>query len=149
MKAFRQRLIGKAELHLVTSAEIEPAEGVYVHRGMTSNSEGLLELYRTADIFALPTRADCLAVVLGEAMAASLPIVTTNVGAHAEAVIDGETGVVIGPDDEISLGDALELLVDNPGLRKSMGQAGRNRAEANFDAQKNALRILELLQGIA
>jgi glycosyltransferase involved in cell wall biosynthesis len=149
MTAFRQRLLGKAELHLVTGAEIGSEEGVFVYRGLTSNSDALRELYRTADIFALPTRADCLAVVLGEAMAASLPIVTTHVGAHAEAVIDGETGVIIDPDDEKSLGDALELLVDNPGLRTRMGQAGRERAETNFDAQKNALRIVELLRGIA
>jgi glycosyltransferase involved in cell wall biosynthesis len=149
LRAFRQRLIGKAELHLVTGADVAPEEGVYVHRGLLSNSDGLLELYRTADIFALPTRADCLAVVLGEAMAASLPIVTTPVGAHTEAVIDGETGVVLDIDDEHSLGDALELLIDNPGLRTSMGQAGRQRAETYFDAQKNALKIVELMQGVA
>ena len=149
LTAFRQRLVGKAELHLVTGAGIEPEEGVFVHRGLTSNSEGLLELYRTADIFALPTRADCLAVVLGEAMAASLPIVTTHVGAMAEAITDGENGFALDVDDEKSLGDALELLVDNPALRRSMGQAGRERAETDFDAQKNALKIVELLQGIA
>jgi glycosyltransferase involved in cell wall biosynthesis len=149
LRVFRRRLVGKAELHLVTGLEIESEEGVFVHGGLTSNSEDLLELYRTADIFALPTRADCLAVVLGEAMAASLPVVTTRVGAIEEAVVDGESGFVLDVGDEKSLGDALELLVDNPGLRASMGEAGRQRAETDFDAEKNALKILELLQGIA
>lgn len=149
LRVFRQRLIGKAELHLVTSFGIESEEGVFVHGGLTSNSEDLLQLYRTADIFALPTRADCLAVVLSEAMAASLPIVTTRVGAIDEAVANGESGFVLDVDDEKSLGDALELLVDNPGLRASMGQAGRQRAETNFDAKKNALKLVELLQAIA
>jgi glycosyltransferase involved in cell wall biosynthesis len=149
LSVFRERLAGKAELHLVTGADIVPEEGVFAHKGLTSNSEALLNLYRTSDIFTLPTRADCLAVVLGEAMAASLPIVTTRVGAHPEAVDEGQTGFIIEPDDAVALGDALETLVDNQSLRKVMGSAGRHKAEMSFDAKANAKRILGLIQGMA
>jgi glycosyltransferase involved in cell wall biosynthesis len=146
LRVLRERLRGKAELHLVTGADVPEAEDVHVYRGLTANSEPLLELFRSADIFALPTRADCLALVLGEAMASSLPIVTTSVGAHGEAVKDGETGFVVPPDDLLALGDALVNLVQNPSTRCQMGQAGRQLAEERFDARINAKRILDLME---
>ncbi|HLF79275.1 MAG TPA: glycosyltransferase family 4 protein [Dehalococcoidia bacterium] len=146
LRVFRERLNGKAELHLVTGADVTPQDGVFVHRGLTANSPPLLELFRTADIFALPTRADCLAVVLGEAMASSLPIVTTSVGAHPEAVQDGKTGFVVPPDDATALGDALVNLVENPSRSRQMGEAGRAAAEERFDARANAKRILHLME---
>jgi glycosyltransferase involved in cell wall biosynthesis len=149
LEAYRNRLKGKAELHIVTISDVRDEEGVYVHKGLKANSEELLGLFRTCDIFALPTRADCLAMVLGEAMAASLPIVTTAVGGHSEAVIDHETGYVIRPDDPAALGCALEALVDNPVLRRQMGQSSRQLAEEKFDARRNAERVLDLLRQIA
>jgi glycosyltransferase involved in cell wall biosynthesis len=74
---------------------------------------------------------------------------TTDVGARAEAVVEGETGLDRAPDHGKGLVDALELLVENPGLRWKMGQVGRERAEAKFDTQQNASKIVEILQGIA
>jgi glycosyltransferase involved in cell wall biosynthesis len=147
LRVFRQRLRGKAELHLVTGTDVGPEEDVFVYRGLTANSAPLLELFNTADIFALPTKADCLAMVLGEAMGASLPIITTAVGAHAEAVSNGINGFLI--DGNEALGDALETLVDNPHRRKEMGDAGRQIAEERFDAAKNARAILALMEGIS
>jgi glycosyltransferase involved in cell wall biosynthesis len=109
----------------------------------------LIDLFKDADVFALPTRADCLAVVLGEAMAASLPIVTTSVGAHGEAVEDGRNGFIVEPGDSDSLCEALERLVDDAELRRSMGQQARALAEERFDAKRNALKVVELMQSVA
>jgi glycosyltransferase involved in cell wall biosynthesis len=149
LQAYRERLRGRAELHFVTAHEMPNEEGVFVHNGVKPNSAELLELFTTADIFALPTRGDCLAVVLGEAMAASLPIVTTAVGAHAEAVEDGESGLLVPPDDVSALGDALERLVSDSALRREMGARGRAIAEGRFDAKRNALAVLDLMRDVA
>ena len=149
LDTFRARLRGKAELHLVTHHPVDPEEGVFVYTGVGPNSPELLNLFHDADVFTLPTRADCLAVVLGEAMAASLPIVTTRVGAHAEAVIDGETGFVIAPDDSDALATALETLVENEALRERMGERARIRAETRFDAHRNALEIVDMMRSVA
>ena len=143
LEAFQTRLRGKAELHLVTGYPVPAQEGVFQYAGLPPNSEPLVDLYRQADIFALPTRADCLAVVLGEAMAASLPIVTTDVGAHSEAVEDNHNGFLIARDDANALADALERLVDDDALRRTMGGRGRCRAEARFDAAQNARKVVE------
>jgi glycosyltransferase involved in cell wall biosynthesis len=143
------RLKERAELHLVTNYPVPPQAGVFHYSNLPPNSETLVNLYRNADIFALPTRADCLAVVLGEAMAASLPIITTNVGAHSEAVRDGCTGIIIPRDDIDSLSCALERLVDDAELRREMGTNARCLAEERFDARKNARLIVSHMRHTA
>jgi glycosyltransferase involved in cell wall biosynthesis len=87
-------------------------------------------------------------MVLGEAMAASLPVITTDVGAHAEAIEDGYNGFIVR-DDKASLGDALEMLVDDHALRQRMGEAGRARAEDRFDTAKNARELVDFLESRA
>jgi glycosyltransferase involved in cell wall biosynthesis len=86
-----------------------------------------------------------LAVVLGEAMASSLPIVTTRVGAHAEAVREGESGFVIDADDAEALRDRLQRLARDPEQCARMGRSSRRIGEERFDMEKNANRIADLL----
>lgn len=145
----RRHFRGRVELHLVTAAELPPEEGIFVHRGLRPHSPELLRLYREADVFVLPTRADCLAVVLGEAMASELPIITTRVGAHAEAVEDGESGFLLDKDDAEGLRERIERLVYEPELVRRMGRRSREIGEARFDMQKNAHRIADLLVRLA
>src|SRR5579864_645630 len=101
----------RIDLHLVTQSAVRPRRHVTVHRGLEPNSPALRDLFAAADIFVLPTHADCLAVVLEEAAAAGLPVITTNVGALGEAVADGESGILIQPNDPSSLAAALGALV--------------------------------------
>jgi glycosyltransferase involved in cell wall biosynthesis len=142
---FRKHLRGSSELHLVTSADVRGGDGVSVYAGLKPHSPELLRLYAEADVFVFPTRADCFGVVLAEAMAASLPIVTTRVAAIPEAVKDGESGFVIESDDADALRDRLERLAQSPELRRQMGQSSRKVGEARFDIEKNANRIADLL----
>jgi glycosyltransferase involved in cell wall biosynthesis len=145
LDVYRKHLAATSELHLVTAADIPTGDGIHVYRGVKPHSPQLLQLYADADVFVLPTRGDCLAVVLGEAMASSLPIVTTSVGAHAEAVREGESGFVIHPDDGDALRDRLLRLTRDPELCARMGRASRVYGEERFDMDKNANSILDLL----
>jgi glycosyltransferase involved in cell wall biosynthesis len=124
---------------------VRGGDGVSVYAGLKPHSPELLRLYAEADVFVFPTRADCFGVVLAEAMAASLPIVTTRVAAIPEAVKDGESGFVIESDDADALRDRLERLAQSPELRRQMGQSSRKVGEARFDIEKNANRIADLL----
>lgn len=146
---YRERLRERCELHLVTGAEIEPEPGVHVHRGLPPHSPELLRLYAEADVFVLPTRGDCLAVVLGEAMAARLPIITTAVGAHAEAVEHGKSGYVMAVDDGEALGNHLVALAADRGLVRRLGERSRAIGEASFDMAKGANVIGDILVNIA
>ncbi|MEX0801657.1 MAG: glycosyltransferase family 4 protein [Dehalococcoidia bacterium] len=148
LHAYRAGLRDRAELHLVTQEDVPEERGVFVHRGLTSNSPELLSLYEQADVFVLPTLGDCFPVVMGEAMAAGLPIVTTDVGALPEAVADGRNGFVIPAGDDVALVSALDVLIRNRELRLDMGIAGRRIAEDRFDSRRNAARVLEALKAV-
>jgi glycosyltransferase involved in cell wall biosynthesis len=146
VESMRGPLGERCELHLVTGAELGSVpRNVHVHRGLGPNSAELLGLFAEADVFVLPTLADCLPLVLMEATAAGLPVVTTDVGALREAVIPGTSGMLVPPADAGELVAALERLVGDAALRRQMGRAGRELAQRKFDAHRNTCALLELL----
>jgi glycosyltransferase involved in cell wall biosynthesis len=146
LDVFRKRLRGHAELILVTHADLEKEPGVQIHRNVAVNSPALLELYATSDIFVLPTFADCFSLVLMEAMAAALPVVSTRVGGITDVVRDGDTGYLLDAGDGDALGDVLESLVADANLRKTLGERGRADASLRFDARQNARRLFEFVR---
>jgi glycosyltransferase involved in cell wall biosynthesis len=87
---------------------------------------------------------ECLAVVLMEATAAGLPIITTNVGALGEAVT-AESGLLVPAGERGDLHQALEQLVADAELRHRMGLAGHELARKKFDARENNRALLDLV----
>jgi hypothetical protein len=149
LEAMRTPLSEACELHVVTQTEVSPQPNVFVHRGLQANSPELFRLFAEADVFVLPTLADCLAVVLMEATAAALPIITTDVGALKEAVKPGESGVLIAPGDTRELTQAISMLVADVNLRERMGRAGHALARDKFDAHRNNARLFQLVADVA
>lgn len=94
--------------------------------------EQVIELYRRADVFVLPTWREGFPNVVLEAMAAGLPIVSTPIGAIPDAIRDGEEGFLVPARDVDALTGALARLVDDPALRLAMGARARARVEAQF-----------------
>ena len=135
------------QLDVVTRSDVEEAPGVRVHRDLRPGDGRLAELYARADVFALPTLGDCSPHALVEAMAAGLPVVTTRVGAIPEIV--GDAGVVIPAGDRAALTEALDRLTSSEAERDRMGTAARARAEARFDAGRNARRLLDLMRRVS
>jgi D-inositol-3-phosphate glycosyltransferase len=62
-----------------------------------------------------------------EAMSAGVAVLASRVGGIPEAVLDGETGVLVSPGDPVALADALDRLMDDPATRERLGAAGRER----------------------
>jgi glycosyltransferase involved in cell wall biosynthesis len=122
---------------------------VIAHRGLTANSPALIEQYHAADIFCLPTLGDCLPMVLAEAAAAGLPLVSTRVGAIHEIVQPGATGELVTPGDLDALTEALRRLVVDPELRRAYGDAAFALAVVDHDARANAVTIAELLARVS
>ncbi len=149
LEVFRHlRLHERAELHIVTRDPVPLTPGVAVHRDLRNNSPELVALYQQADVFVLPTLADCFSWVSIEAMATGLPVITTAMGGIPDIVEHGRTGYLLPPGDGRALGAALRRLIDDPALRQAMGQAGRERAVARFDARTNAQRLLDLCRAL-
>jgi glycosyltransferase involved in cell wall biosynthesis len=93
------------------------------------------ELANAMDVLVHPSRREGLARALPQASLAGKPVVTYDVDGNREGVIDGETGFVLPPFDKDKLADAVRMLMANPPLRGSMGEAGRRFALARFDAK--------------
>jgi glycosyltransferase involved in cell wall biosynthesis len=139
----------EVELDLVTREQFPPEPGVTVHRDLEPNSPTLIELYWAAHIFCLPTFGDTLGIVLCEAGAAGLALVSTDVGAISEIVRPEHTGLLVPPGDELALTAALSKLIAEPSLRASLGAGAQRLVRAEFNATSNASRLVELLVDVA
>jgi glycosyltransferase involved in cell wall biosynthesis len=130
---YRAAFIGEGPLLSEAARRLE-------RRGLTERVEllGLRadvpDVLADADIFVLASRSEGLPISILEAMAAGLPVVASDVGGVSEAVVHGETGLLVPPGDPEALASALELLLRDSPLRQRMGAAGRRRAQARFDA---------------
>ena len=96
------------------------------------------------DVIALPSRSEGFPLAIIEAMLAARPVVATHVGSVAEAVSDGETGILVPKDDCDSLATALRRLRDDPALRTRLGQRGREVAVAHFTVEHMAANYEQL-----
>ena len=148
LEVMRSDLGARCELHVVTQQQVESRPNVFVHRA-AQNSPELLRHFERADIFVLPSLGDCLALVLMEAAAAGLPIVTTSVGALGEAVLQRRSGLIVPPSDVGALRAAVAALVGDPSARRAMGRASHALARRKFDARHNNAALLHVLADMA
>jgi glycosyltransferase involved in cell wall biosynthesis len=142
-------LAGRVELDVVTRAPVGPVpEHVRVHVDLGHDDPELARLFRAADVFVLPTLSDAAPLVLGEALAAGLPVVATRVGAVPELAVDGETGLLVPPGDADALVAALRTLVDDAPLRRALGRRARALAVERYDADANNRGVLDVLRAV-
>ncbi|NTV99972.1 MAG: glycosyltransferase family 4 protein [Oscillochloris sp.] len=144
--AFRALRSLGVELHLVTKDRVLAEPGLFVYNGMQPNSQPLKDLYHSCDIFALPTFGDCLPMVLSEAGASGMAVVSTQVAAIPEIVRDRETGLTVPAGDVSALTEALRRLVVDPDLRIALAERAITHVARMYDAQQNAGRLLDLLK---
>jgi len=93
----------------------------------------LRRFYAGCDILVVPSRFESFGLILLEAMMFAKPVVASDVGGMREIVRDGETGILVPPDDSVQLCAALGRLVRFPELRQEMGSKGRQLYENQFD----------------
>ena len=107
----------------------------------------LPERYGWADVLCLPSFAEGLPVVLMEALATGLPVVTTPIAGIGELVEDGRTGLLTAPGRSDLLAAALTRLHRDPSLREELGRNGRLRVEQSHLPGPNAHELDALLPG--
>jgi phosphatidylinositol alpha-1,6-mannosyltransferase len=89
-------------------------------------------------------------IVFLEAAAVGIPAVAGDSGGAAEAVVDGETGIVIhDPTDSAAVARAIDQLVSDPALASRQGQSARHRAETEYSYDVLAARLGEALAKLA
>mgnify|MGYP003561969558 FL=1 len=125
-------------------------EALAAKRGIAENVVFLGErsdvprLLAAADFGLLTSHEEGFSNVVLEGMAAGLPMIVTDVGGNAEAVLDGATGFVVPPNEPKAIGEAVLRLARDHNLRASFGDAGRKRVAEHFSMESCQNAHLEL-----
>ena len=158
-KVFRKRpdatlvMIGDGALRKRCEAEIalHGLEGIVEMLGVRGPEE-VKQVLEEAEVFAQHsvTGADgdmeSFGVSLVEAMASSVPVVTTNHNGFRETISDGETGLLVEEHDVDGMAEAMLSLLNDPARAEAMGRAGRARVEAHFTHAHTAARLREIMR---
>ena len=154
VEGFRRILVTRPEARLLLVGKGERRDAlVDLVRRRGLQRQVLFAGYRDADLPAVVASLDVF-VLLGagsdescraalEAMAAGRPLVATRVGALPDAVVHGETGLLVDANPD-TVAAAIERLLANPGERRAMGEAGRSRAMDLFAPERHAA-VMEAL----
>jgi glycosyltransferase involved in cell wall biosynthesis len=110
--------------------------------------EDVREQLADLDLLVTPSRREALSLTLIEAAAAGVPVVASRVGGIPEVVLDGETGILVAPEDPTGLARAIESLITDPALRMRLGQAARRRYEDHFSLQRMLDATEEVYHGL-
>jgi glycosyltransferase involved in cell wall biosynthesis len=113
------------------------AEGLDV-RGVpfTEDARSVAHFYRAADLYVHAARAENLPLAVIEAMACGTPIVASAVGGIPEIVVEGETGLLVRPNDAPALAEAIGTVLADSDLRRAFVQAGLERVAARFTLRR-------------
>jgi len=109
------------------------------------DQDHILDYYKAADMFVLPSFAEGLPVVLMEAMAMEIPCITTAITGVPELISNGEDGLLVPASDTEGLIQAINQLVNDPVLRQKLGKAGRLKVLSAYDLYKNTQHLFETL----
>jgi glycosyltransferase involved in cell wall biosynthesis len=114
-----------------------------------THGEALADTYRGAMMFVLPSDEEGLGIVILEAMATGLPVVSTACGGPEAAVVDGVTGFLTPVRDQSALESAMEKLISDSALRDAFGREGRRVAEEKFSIAATGQVFLDQYRNLA
>ncbi|MBI5201390.1 MAG: glycosyltransferase family 4 protein [Elusimicrobia bacterium] len=136
-------LVGKGDLEPMLR-EVAMASGLKGRVRFMPPTPEIMQLYRAADVFVLPSISEGLSNALLEAMASGLAVLASRVGGSAEAIVDGGSGFLFEPQDVATFRARIVQLLKNPGLAEKLGLRGRDDVLARFDLGAVARRYREL-----
>jgi len=134
-------IFGEGELRPALERQIKELH-LEKHVRLAGFRPDVLQLVKAADLFVMSSITEGLGSTVLDAMAMKLAVVATRAGGIPEAVVDGETGVLVGPAHAGELAAATVRLLKNPALRARMGAAGMARVSEHFGVGRMLQRTL-------
>ena len=134
----------RATVRLVLAGSSGPSEAFWKHTNKlglrdritfiaSPERDELVHLYQEASVFALPSDEEGFGVVVLEAMACSVPVVSTRSGGPDGIITDGEDGFLVPLNDASAMANCMQLLLENSSLNIAMGRKAHTRAESRYD----------------
>ena len=155
-RSFRCEIIGEGPLEDELRRQIEELDLREEVRLLGPKPQHeIVEHLANATVLVLPSvidpegGMDNLPTVIMEAMAASLPVISTSLGGIPEMIVENETGLLVPPADPSALARAMEKLIVDLPLAQRLGENGRKRAEELFSIEKNAGALVRLIERVA
>ena len=136
-------ILGEGELRPLLEKQIKDL-GLERHVFLGGFRADAVALMKSFDLFAMSSVTEGLGSVILEAMACRRAVVATEAGGIPEAVVDGETGVLVPPADPQALAGAIVKLLKDASLRAKLGEAGRARVDAEFSVAKMVEKTLDV-----
>jgi len=112
------------------------------------NSEQLRQLLSETSLCVLPSRVESFGLAMGEVMAAGVPIISTNTSSIPEIITDGETGLLVPPENPEALAEKILYAINHPAEMGAIAQAGRKRIKENFTWEKIAERYCQAFESL-
>lgn len=142
-------------VRLVLAGSSAPSEGCWEKIDQLGLSErvsfvsrpcqgALVELYQKAILFALPSDEEGLGIVLLEAMACGVPVVSTRSGGPEGIITEGADGFLVSRDAQHEMADRIRQLCEAPELNVSMGKAARRAVEARFTEEYASKEFIDV-----
>lgn len=145
-----------AHLHFVGSPG--PGDVIYAHsldrdiarRGLIGRAQllpfrpDIAAVYAAADINLLVSNQEGFGRVIVEAAAFGVPTIGTDAGGIPEVIVDGETGLIVPPEDPEALAQAMVRLLLDPARRGALGLGAQRRAETEYSIERHAVRMMGL-----
>ncbi|QDC97804.1 glycosyltransferase family 4 protein [Candidatus Methylopumilus universalis] len=116
-----------------------------IFSGYTNTPETFLS---ASDFLCIPSYREGFGVVVIEAAAISLPAIGTNIYGLSDAIVDGETGLLVPPRDVIKLSQALHFMTTDRLAREEMGKNARERVGRDFDEKIVASRYVKFISSL-
>lgn len=110
--------------------------GVFKRVHFLGYRQNIPEILSALHVVAVPSRQAGFELILAEAMASGVAVVASRVGPIPEVIADGETGILVPPQDPEAFADAIIKLMGQPDRRKRMGEAGRARVRERFSIKR-------------
>lgn len=147
LECYRRFFKGRIELDIVTESRISPEPGVRLWRGIRTHSAEWAELWRNADLFVFPSKLETFGIVLVEALAFGVPVISSRAGAAEEILDGGKAGMLLDEVSADTLSEAIDIVLMDVEAARQRAMLGRRRAKSEYNLGTNSARLAALLKG--
>jgi glycosyltransferase involved in cell wall biosynthesis len=109
----------------------------------------LIAAYQAADLVVNPSLSESFGISIVEGMASGVPVIGARIGGMRETVLNGETGLLVEPEEPEALAHAITAILGDPAIASTMGQKGRAQAVEKFSWRARAKRLLDVYRTVA